>query len=298
MIRRVVVYGIEWPKHGEECLIIIEVDLNAVHDVELDMLKAVAELCDKHGIRYTLYCGTLLGAVRHGGFIPWDDDVDIAMPLKDYRRFQTVSDELPDRFICHFYENEPDSFCLWTKVKANGTTNMLVENAALDIHWGLSLDIYPFIGAARTKYGVKLQHEMLLLARRLRTGSLYRARKDKNVIKQIVCFIPFPVRKAISDQLLRFAMKDPEKCKRIGTIDAAPFEGKFLRKDWEKMTRMKFEDSEFNAPVEYDKILRRMYGDYSKLPPEEQRCGHIGEEGGIIDPHKDYREYRKEILGL
>ena len=281
-----------------ECLIISEVDLNAVHSVELDMLKAVAELCDKHGIRYTLYCGTLLGAVRHGGFIPWDDDVDIAMPLKDYRRFQTVSDELPDRFVCCFYENEPDSFCLWTKVKANGTTSMQVEKAVLDIHWGLFLDIYPFIGAAQTKFGVKLQHEMLLLARRLRTGSLYHARNDKNVIKRTVGYIPFPVRKSISNLLLKLAMKDPEKSERIGTVDDAPFEGKFLKEEWKKMTRMKFEDSEFCATVNYDTILRRMYGDYSKLPPEEQRCGHIEEEGRIIDPHKDYREYRREILGL
>ena len=68
--------------------------------------------------------------------------------------------------------------------------------------------------------------------------------------------------------------------------------------DWKKMTRIKFEDAEFSAPINYDTILRTMYGDYSKLPSEEQRCGHIEEEGRIIDPHKDYREYRREILGL
>ncbi len=262
------------------------------------MLKAVAELCDKYGIHYTIYCGTLLGAVRHGGFIPWDDDVDIAMPLKDYRKFQMISKELPNRFKCCFYASEPDSFCLWTKIKANGTTSMQVEDAPLDIHWGLFVDIYPIIGAARTNLGVKIQNEMLLLARRLRTGSLYRARKDKNAIRRVVGLIPFPLRKAVSDLLLQIAMKDPEKCERIGTIDAAPFEGKYAREDWQEMTRLRFEDCEFSAPAKYDKILRRIYGDYMKLPPVEMRHGHIKEDREtIIDPYRDYRDYRLEIMG-
>ncbi len=277
------------------------IDFDAVHAVELDMLKAVADLCEKYNIRYTLYCGTLLGAVRHGGFIPWDDDVDLAMPLKDYRRFQAVARELPDRFICSHLDNRNNHYCLWTRVTAEGTTAMSAEEARIpDMHWGLFLDIYPFIGAFRTTWGIRLQSTLLLFAQRFRRVVYYRACNDGGAVKSFLYHVPFFIRKAISDALLKMSMRDPEKCERIGTIDAAPFDGKFLQKDWQEMTTHRFEDREFRIPVQYDKILRRIYGDYMQLPPVECRQGHafVREQGKrIIDPYKDYRDYQREILG-
>ena len=89
---------------------------------------------------------------------------------------------------------------------------------------------------------------------------------------------------------------DPEKSEYIGSIDLAPFEGKYRRTDWQEMTKLTFEDAFFCAPAKYDKILRRMYGDYMKLPPEEERRGHIKEDM-IVDMHRDYRLYRKELWG-
>ena len=66
-------------------------DLSAVHKAQLEMLKAVAAVLEEHKLRYCLYCGTLLGAIRHKGFIPWDDDIDLVMPLKDYRKFLRIA---------------------------------------------------------------------------------------------------------------------------------------------------------------------------------------------------------------
>ena len=272
------------------------VDMDAVHAVELEMLKAIADLCEKYDIRYTLYCGTLLGAVRHGGFIPWDDDIDIAMPLKDYRRFQKAAGELPPRFVCTHLGNNPNCFMLWTKVSAEGTTGMDPWYAAVDLPWGLSVDIYPFIGAAPTEKGIKRQNRLMRTARRLRSVPIYRAHHARGAFLKLICAVPFPVRRLVSDLLLRIAMKDPEKCERIGTIDMYPFDGKYALEEWREMTTLRFEDREFRAPVHYDRLLRRIYGDYMQLPPVEQRHGHVnGSAGFIIDPYRDYREYRREM---
>ena len=272
-----------------------ELDMEAIHAVELEMLKAVDALCEKHGIRYTMYCGTLLGAVRHGGFIPWDDDVDLAMPLKDYRKFLRVAKELPKQFVCCHYGNTPDYFFPWARIAAEGTTYLPPEYAALDIPWGLVIDIYPFVGTWPSLKLLDLQNRLLLFARRLRHAAAYRARGDEGFVKKLLCRIPFPIRKALSDILLRLVMRDPEKAERVGTIDAAPLAGKYTWSDWRDMIRLPFEDGEFMAPANYDRILRKMYGDYMQLPPPEQRTGH-SIKNIIIDPNRDYQLYRQEIL--
>ena len=271
-------------------------DLRDVHAVELEMLKAVAALCERHGLRYTIYCGTLLGAVRHGGFIPWDDDVDIAMPLRDYRRFQRLSGELPVRFRAVHFDNTPDFYKPWTRIVAEGTTWMDPGKAPMRVPWGLCIDIYPFIGAAPTARGIRRQRKFIGLSRMLRTVPYYRLQPNAGLAKRLLCAVPFALRRALSDTLLRLAFRDPEKCERIGTVDDAPFDGKFTHADWAEMTTMRFEDGEFCAPVHYDAILRVMYGDYMVLPPVEARGGHRTQNPDlIVDAHRDYREYQREL---
>ncbi len=273
-----------------------EYGMDAIQAVELDMLKAVVRLCEEHGLRYSIYCGTLLGAVRYKGFIPWDDDVDIAMPLKDFRRFKKVAHELPERFSCVCFDNTPDSIWPWIRVVASGTTCIPLEYAKLNVPWGLFLDIYPMIGAADTKLGKKLQNGLLFVARRLQFVSIYRARQDKGIIKQILYHIPYPVLKALSNFILWIVMRDPEKSKRVGTVDAIQFEGKFDAEDWKEMTRLTFEDAEYSAPAAYEKILRTMYGDYMTPPAPSGRVPHfLKDKEFIVDPGRDYRLYLQEL---
>ncbi len=271
-------------------------DLTEIHKIELEMLKAVAALCDRYSLRYSIYCGTLLGAVRHKGFIPWDDDIDLAMPLDDYRKFLEHAAELPPGISCIHYGNTRDFTRFWAKVAADGTTFLPVELAGLDIHWGISLDIYPLIGTPSTDWGKKIHKGLLLAACKLQLAPKYRATHASGFVKRVIAHLPLFFRHAVINALLPFCMLEPDKAVRVGTIDAEPFEGKYKWEDWQEMIKLPFEDGFFWAPARYDKILRRMYGDYTQLPPEEARTIHVKGDM-IIDPHRDYRLYRKELLG-
>ena len=274
-----------------------DIDIAELHKIQLKILNAVVALCKKHNLRYSLYCGTLLGAVRHGGFIPWDDDIDLTMPLKDYRNFLKYAKELSDEFVCVHRDNTRNFYHLWARVQLNGTTFMPMHAARLDVPWGIFIDIYPMIGVPDTIFRQKIQMRFLYLAKRLQHIEYYRVMRNPGWFRLLLSYLPFFLRRAVINILLDNTLCDTDKALRVGTLDGAPFEGKYAVKDWIQMTRLHFEDNFFQAPVHYDKILRRMYGDYMKLPPKEKRIPHIIEDDTIVDPHRDYRLYRKELLG-
>ena len=270
--------------------------ITEIHKVQLKMLKAVVALFEKYNLRYSLYCGTLLGAVRHKGFIPWDDDIDLAMPLEDYRIFLEHADELTPDFVCEHRDNTCDFYQIWAMVFANGTTFMGIEFAQVEKHQGLSLDIYPMIGTPNSYWLKRFQSGLLYIAARLQRAAYYRCMKNPGCARWLIAHCPDILRRTVIDFIMWLCVIDPGNSDYIGTIDAAPFKGKYKRKDWKEMTKLPFEGAYYTAPVHYDIILRRMYGDYRKLPPEEKRVGHF-EDNMIIDPHRDYRLYRKELLG-
>ena len=275
------------------------VSLKEIQKFELQMLKDIAKACDENSIPYVLSSGSLLGAIRHGGFIPWDDDVDIYMPLADYKKFLKIGQKiLGDKYFVQNYRTENNYGEMWTQIRANGTTSMPIESSRYDIHYGMCLDIFPMVGVPNNEKGIIKQKKALALNRLLLHDSYAKAVNETISFKmKLLYLIPRGIRRWFCKMNEHRFMIDPLSTEQWTIVwyamDASAIQPKKLIGDY---TKIKFEDDYFNSFRDYDLYLSNLYGDYMTPPPENSRGGHTDELGNIIfDLHKDYKEYKKEL---
>ena len=270
-----------------------KLDIKEIQTASLNILKRVADFCDEHNIYYVLAYGTLIGAVRHKGFIPWDDDIDIMMPRPDY-----------DRFINLFCkENDDLQLVLFNQDTCNaypyGITR--ISDIKYEIHtvnekdcgMGLFIDIYPLdgIGLTHEEGFQKLEEshvicdKLLLLTRK----KLY-CPQLPNVKKQIVYIckkIQYMLKgkKSYYRQLQDLiSQANYDNSNYVGCLAWIfnPARGVYKKSLFMERIKMQFEDSSFYVPKGYDEILRTHFGDYMQLPPVEKRIYHHGYVAYII----------------
>lgn len=272
-------------------------DLRELQLYKLDILKDVVAVCSKNDIPYFLFGGTLLGAVRHHGYIPWDDDVDIALKWDDYCYFlEKCEEDLPDKYFVQNYDSDSNFPCLWTQIRVNNTTSMPIKSANVDMHWGICIDVFPLIGVKESELQYKIQRKIIEYCRVL-TATEYA--KGTGItcfgIQRLINRIPNVTRHRILHVLSKYAFIHPTGKYMCG-LDSDPFSKKYATIDWETTVTCQYEDTELSIPKEYDAVLTAMYGDYMTPPPMEERCGHEGTLGEtIIDSNKDYKEYQKKL---
>ena len=253
--------------------------LKELHFTELEILEQVDRFCTEHGIRYSLYAGTLLGAVRHHGFIPWDDDLDICMPRKDYDRFiELWMKKAPEGYILQNKENSPEFTQSFTKIRKDNTTFLQQGEEDSDYHTGIFIDVFPIdrMPNGMMKKMVFTYRCMLYL---LFTREFVPP-KDKST--GIQRFLSMTVLKITShekrirkrNQLLDKIIKYNENTS-LAMISTATIAGlKFtLSPDYfEHLIKIPFENSLFSCSEYYDQALKTQYKDYMKLPPKEQQA--------------------------
>lgn len=268
-----------------------EKDLEKLKSLQLEMFKIFIKICDKYSLRYYLNGGTCLGAVRHKGFIPWDDDIDVGMPRPDYERFMEIAEsELPD---CYFLQNsktDPDFPMGFAKIRACNTTFIESTVSHLNINHGVYFDIFPLDGYC-TKPLFKLKRKLYVIA----VSKIFNNKSAKKGLKKFIVGILsslIPDYRVARDKLIILTSGcSYDKYEMVANYYGAWGEKEVFPREkclGEGSVGM-FEGISVVLPADPDDYCTRLYGDYMKLPPEDKRVTH--HYCDVIDLDRSYLEY-------
>jgi lipopolysaccharide cholinephosphotransferase len=253
-------------------------ELRDVQLVELELLREVDRICRKHGIQYRIVAGTLLGAVRHGGFIPWDDDADVGFLRDEYERFKTACEKDLDESRFYFQDHRATPGYRWGygKLRRKGTEFVRAGQEHMPYKQGIFIDIFPYDNVPDS-YPARLWHSFRCFLYR----KAFWSEAGKNTAKglerlayRLMCGIPAGWLYGSFDRFIRKSNRRESGWIRILTFPT-PTKDYGYRRKWADGTKeFMFEGSSFFGVAEYDEYLTFKYGDYMNLPPEGQRKTH------------------------
>lgn len=260
-------------------------NLRPIWNAALDVYAEIERICKKHGFTIFAGYGTLLGAVRHKGFIPWDDDLDFLMPRNQYEEFfKIANEELPSCYRAVYWKNDARHGLRFGKVIDTREENLdrIRQESNLTLGEGIGVDIYPIDGIPENKfvYGIWRVLSAITKATHYSCSCL---RGTERISIKLRWLLGMVVRKCIfplaSPRYLRLINEKVESCwdcsksPMLGDLSATAGSRswRIKRSAYESVIIMPFEHVNINAPVGYDEILTGWYRDYMRLPPEDKR---------------------------
>lgn len=247
----------------------------------LDILRFIREVCEKNGIRYYLAYGTLLGAIRHNGFIPWDDDVDIFMPRPDFNRFVSLLSGSSGHYRI-LTPLQKDYYYNFGKVV--DTRTVLLENGHRPIeNMGIYIDIFPLDGMPDNREErEKMNRELIRIRRKISAFGKQFPRPRKNILKYLssirhyVCCRFSKLADWQQEYLDAVSQFDYNESKYVyvtgGSVEIEGGLSSIFPVKWfENTAKVLFEGEYYSAPADYEEMLRQLYGDYMTLPPREKQ---------------------------
>ena len=272
----------------------------SVWNVELEMVEIVKTICDRHHLRYFASGGTLLGAVRHRGFIPWDDDIDISMFREDYDKFiAAAKTELPNGFFLQIPETEEDYFYGHAKIRKNNTTAIrYIQYPEKYVHHqGVFIDIFPMDNIPDGKYAYRIHKFIALKIMQTMYYAKYYYRTNKHApitkIKHRVCMFLLPSNKAIRRvyNIYEKWIKIPNRkiTRKVGltsTFYNIDNIDSWDRELFKTCIVVPFESTSICIPTEFDEILKETYGDYMHPVMGANLHGEV-----FFDLNRDYKDY-------
>lgn len=265
----------------EQAYEISDIELKQLQKTELEMLIEFDRICRKYQIRYSLDGGTLLGAVRHKGFIPWDDDIDVIMRREEYFKFRKACKKDLDRsrFFLQDYRTDPGYRWGYAKLRRNGTEFVRRGQELLKQHSGIFMDIFVADNVPDGYISRRVHHFFCFLIRKALYAEVGKYNEENPIFRQIyqmLSRIPrdlfFSMRNALAvranqkptELISHYTLEYPKHC-RYGLPG----------KCFDELTELDFENRKFYAFRDYDLYLSTYYGDYMTLPPKEKRKPHL-----------------------
>ena len=263
------------------------INRDELKQIQLQILDAVAAFCEENDISYWLDCGTMLGAIRHKGYIPWDDDIDIGMLRPDFERLSALfNQENTTRF--HFASIDSDENFPYVSGKVMDTETLLYEPDRKGTKLSVNVDIFVYDNAPDSDAALEKQYNV---RDRYRLLHLLRTAKNKphgNIVRRSMVYgARFFVKVFPKNFFVKKISKNSKKyndteTKRVGNFTS------FARITCDKsvfssFTYAEFEGKQYRIPQGYDAWLRAFYGDYMQLPPEEKRVSHHTFEAYFLD---------------
>lgn len=266
-------------------------DLRALQEKELECLKEIDRICRKHQIKYFLSWGSAIGAIRHKGFIPWDDDIDITMLQEDYIKFKTIAQrEMNQAYFFQDWESDPYYYSSWAKIRCNDTTSMMRNMMDYPIHFGVCIDIFPLLpypSESMTRFDLFLSKLVTFFSsKRLNDYGYGHIFYENKKLKYFPRFFCDWLRNSSYRLLTR---KRKQACPYVLTNGNRTFDLAFPKEYFEEVIEVDFEDGKFLINQQYDAFLSAYYGDYMKIPEVHERVDH-GDM--IVDLENSYLKYQ------
>jgi len=255
-------------------------DVSEIQQMELGIMEYIHEVCQKIGVKYFLAYGSLIGAVRHQGFIPWDDDMDICMLREDYEKLQDYLITNPDeRYEVLSYKNNLNYVYPFMKVQDNHTY-LLEEDVRIDSNMGIYVDIFPVDGY---EDDAKFKNKMtkLIKKRQLSCYTFKGITNTKSVLNSLLRYVSVIIFYFTNTNKYVAQIEELAKSRKVSDYEQVDYviykdmNKPVWRREWlEQVTTGTFEGKKFTIPKKYHEILTSDYGDYMQLPPVEQRVSH------------------------
>ena len=266
--------------------------MKRMQEIELDMLRAFVEVCRKLSLRYYLVGGTLLGAVRHQGFIPWDDDIDISMPRADYEIFLREGQKhLPEHLFLQSIYSEPEYHLNFAKIRDSRSTFVEYAVRKRRIHHGVFIDIFPLdVYPEDPKARRSMDRHQKIFKYRLRAEmEIPEPARHGTAAELGLRFLEFLSKLPYPDYRKMLEARERIQSGAKGGETWVNYCGAWGRREimpaawYGEGTEVTFEGLSVMGPSQWENWLTRIYGDYMQLPPVEKRVSHHYAERIALD---------------